>query len=373
LESTVDKPVSVLIVDDSALMRKVLCNIFDPHPDIKIASRAMNGSFALRKLKNLDVDVITLDLEMPQMNGIDFLKERRKRGIDIPVIILSSLAKRGAKITMEALSLGASDFVLKPSTSPMNDISSLGEKLVELVRIYGRNYQRMKSRSPFTISKEELFISPVIEEEREKQIERIIPRREPGIIKLIAIGISTGGPNALRSVFQELEASISSPILVVQHMPPGFTEEFANSLNSICSIEVKEAADGDILRAGRALIAPGDRHIVIEKKPLANIVRLSDAPPHNGHKPSVGILFSSIARTYQNNCLAIIMTGMGKDGASEIGEIYLEGGITIAQSKESCVVFGMPKAAIESGFIHSIVPLGKMAETINYLSKKYAS
>jgi two-component system chemotaxis response regulator CheB len=197
------------------------------------------------------------------------------------------------------------------------------------------------------------------------------PLRQPGPIEVIAIGISTGGPNALREVFAKIDADLPQPILVVQHMPPGFTEEFAKSLDRICPLDVKEAADGDILRTGRILIAPGDKHILVEKRALGVVARLSDAPPENGHRPSADILFGSVARVYGNRGMGVIMTGMGKDGAHELGTIYQEGGLTLGQDEASCVVYGMPKVAFELGHVGQQVGLTDMAATISRLAKQY--
>ncbi len=187
---------------------------------------------------------------------------------------------------------------------------------------------------------------------------------------MIAIGISTGGPNALRDLLSRLDPQIGLPILIVQHMPPGFTAEFARSLDKMCAFEVKEASDGDILRPGRILIAQGDRHLTVERRPLATIARITETPPVNGHRPSADVLFASVAKDFGNRTLAIIMTGMGKDGAQEIGTIYREGGITLAQDEQSSIVYGMPKVAFENGFIHRVVPLPEMAETIERIVRE---
>lgn len=185
------------------------------------------------------------------------------------------------------------------------------------------------------------------------------------------MGISTGGPNALREVFAKIDADLSQPILVVQHMPPGFTEEFAKSLDKICPLDVKEAADGDMLRPGRILIAPGDKHILVEKRQLGVVARLSDAALENGHRPSADVLFESAARIYGNRVMGVIMTGMGRDGARELGSIYREGGITLGQDEASCVVYGMPKVAFELGHVTQQVSLLDMAEVISRLAKQY--
>ena len=198
-----------------------------------------------------------------------------------------------------------------------------------------------------------------------KKIETITPLREPGRIEIIALGISTGGPNALREVFAALSPNIKVPMLVVQHMPAGFTKEFAMSLDSICPLEVKEAQDGDLLKPGRILIAPGNHHIIVEKRSLANIVRVIDTEPRNGHRPSVDVLFESVAATYQNHALGIIMTGMGRDGAEELAEMRKQGARTLGQDKDSSIVYGMPKVAHELGGVQKQVALSDMASEIN--------
>ncbi len=365
-----DAPISVMIVDDSALMRNLVTRIFESAPGFRVAATAMNGAFALKKLAQGLPDVIILDLEMPEMNGIEFLRERQKRGIDVPVIILSSLAEKGARITMEALSLGASDFVLKPGGAASGaDMKDVAEELVDLARVFSRRRRRAAAVAEYAEARrveplEERAAPPV-------QKGRVTPIREPGPIEVVAIGISTGGPNALREMLQYIDAKLPVPILVVQHMPAGFTEEFAESLDRICPLEVREAKDGDVIQPGRVFIAPGHSHLTVAAKPLAKTVRLTASAPVSGHRPSADVLFSSVAGVYGNRSLAVIMTGMGRDGAAEIGSIYREGGITVAQDEASSVVFGMPRAAIEAGVIHHVVPLPRMAETINRLVREH--
>jgi len=377
----VPDPVSVLVVDDSALMRNLICRIVEAAPGLVVADKAMNGIFALQKIPRCDPDVIVLDIEMPEMNGIEFLRERKRLGLDIPVIILSSVAKEGAQVTIEALALGASDFVTKPSGSVSSDIHTVAGELTRLLLVYGSQHQRRKGKTPpryaFEAPERMFEPAPLLEERaqeraasREKR-EQIKPLRQPGPIELIAIGISTGGPNALREVFSKIDSDLPQPILVVQHMPPGFTEEFAKSLDRICPLDVKEAADGDVVRQGRILIAPGDRHIVVEKRALGFVVRLSEDPPENGHRPSADILFGSVARAYGCKVMGVIMTGMGRDGARELGSIFREGGLTLGQDEASSVVYGMPKVAFELGHVSQQVSLGDMAATISRLAKQY--
>jgi two-component system chemotaxis response regulator CheB len=357
--------ISVLIVDDSSLMRKMIRMVFEKTADIHVAATAMNGEFALYKLKSLKPDVIILDIQMPQMNGIEFLREKKRLNDNTPVIILSSIARRGAHETMEALALGATDFLLKPSSENDNDIGLVAAQLIQLVRAYGKKKGYPKQTPAWQSGDRAGALREIPPAAAAAKRNDIMPKRQPGSIEVVAIGISTGGPSALRVVCSRLRASLPVPVLIVQHMPPGFTEEFAYSLDKICPLDVKEAQNGDIIKRGRVLIAPGNKHIEVETKPLARIIRHNESGPVNGHKPSVGVLFSSVAASYKNHSLAIIMTGMGKDGAEEIGSIYREGGITVAQDEDSSVVFGMPKVAIENGYIHKIAPLDRIPDIIN--------
>lgn len=392
--------VSVLIVDDSALMRNLIGKIIEATPELRIADKAMNGRFALQKMARCAPDVIVLDIEMPEMNGIEFLQERKKLGIDIPVIILSSIAKEGAKVTMECLELGASDFVTKPSGSESADLHTVAKQLVEMLTGYGAQYQLKKiagtarklpidilrnyeSRLTDTVERASYEPKPLPESlyrhetasilaPAKQSAKKPIPVRNPGNIEIIAIGISTGGPNALREIFAKLDPQLPQPIVVVQHMPAGFTEEFANSLNRVCPLEVKEAAEGDIVKPGRILIAPGDKHLEVEKRSLATIAHLSSAEPQNGHRPSADVLFASVAKEFQNKALGIIMTGMGRDGAAKLAELYREGSRTIGQDEASSIVYGMPRVAWEMGGVMEQISLSGMAEAINRYGREFA-
>ena len=363
-------PLSVLIVDDSSLMRNAIRRIVESDDELAVADVAVNGLFALQKIPKLRPDVVVLDLEMPEMDGIAFLEERRNRKIDVPVIILSSIAKKGASITMKALSLGAVDFITKTPGAPEDPGRPMGEHLKELIKAYGRDYRRRKGSAP---PEEDAGpaaprrpVSAVVERER-RSWPKITPKASPVRPEVLAIGVSTGGPYALRRIFSDLRSTLPFPILVVQHMPAGFTSEFAASLHRACPLEVKEAADGDVVKPGRVLVAPGDRHLTVEKRRLAAVARLDDGEVVNGHKPSVGVLFDSVAENYGNAAAALIMTGMGKDGAREIGNVFAEGGTTIAQDEASSVVYGMPRVAVEHGYIGSVVGLKELAGAINAL------
>lgn len=370
--------ISVLVVDDSALMRNLIRRMLESDSEISVVGTAMNGVFALRKVESLNPDVIVLDLQMPEMDGIGFLEERQKRGWDIPVVILSAVAKKGAEITIQALSLGASDFITKPSGVSQTENQEIAEQLVGMVKAFGAAYRRKTVRAPETAASDPKpaadhyhtpHSAPVPRRRvRTEDWPMLNPKCGPAPPRIIAIGISTGGPNALRRIFSSLSPNLKVPIVVVQHMPAGFTFEFANSLNKVCPLDVKEAADGDLVKGGRILIAPGDRHVKLEKKPLAAVVRVFEGEKVNGHMPSAGVLFDSVAEQYGNAALAVIMTGMGRDGAREIGRVYAEGGVTLAQDEESSVVFGMPRVAIEHDYVTQVVALDEMAGAINELA-----
>ena len=373
--------ISVLIVDDSALMRNLIGHMVDDTPGLAVADKAMNGRFALDKIPRVNPDIIVLDLEMPEMNGIEFLKERKKRGITIPVVILSSIARRGAEITMEALSLGASDFIQKPSGSVSEDIHLVKDTLVGMLFGYGGSYRKSQGRKVLapseykdkpakTPSSPDLLVHFNLSPTTTAPAKPPTPLRKPANTEIIAIGISTGGPDALRVVFSQLDADLRVPIVVVQHMPPGFTNEFARSLDRICPLDVKEAEDGDDILPGRILIAQGNKHLEVEKKGLhPPVARLSDAPLVSGHRPSADVLFASVAMSYQNHVLGVIMTGMGRDGAQHLGTIYKEGGMTLGQDEASAVVYGMPRVAYELGHVMEQVSLQKMARRICDVAK----
>lgn len=391
--------IEVLVCDDSALMRNLISRIVDETEGMNVCGTAMNGKFALQKIPFLKPDLILLDIEMPEMTGVQFLEERKKRGMDIPVVILSSIATKGAAVTMQCLELGASDFITKPSGSVSSNIASVSSTIIEKIASYGGKYARKNGKNiPLTetfvkqaklreaeaAAKKEGIIdkiaptalsqetfSPVLFTSKRKEPEVIVPLREPGRIEVVAIGISTGGPNALREVFAHLDPKFSRPILVVQHMPAGFTKEFAASLDKICPLSVKEAEDRDEIHPGQIYIAPGNFHIVVEKSTLCNVIRLSSADLRNGHRPSADWLFESVAKIYQNRALGVIMTGMGRDGAVQLAEMRKQGAWTLGQDEESSVVYGMPRVAYELGAVQKQVSLENMANEMNTLVREH--
>ncbi|MBQ1592727.1 MAG: chemotaxis response regulator protein-glutamate methylesterase [Treponema sp.] len=405
--------IQVLICDDSALMRNLISRVVDSTEGMKVCATAMNGRFCLQKIPLTHPDIIILDIEMPEMNGVEFLKERKMQGIDIPVLILSSVATKGAAVTMQCLELGAVDFITKPSGSVSNNIMSVSAALIERIASYGSRYARRKGKSVYptdffvqqtkfkeaqTLAKKEslvnktpaptgtsakapaeaktelpIFSASIWKPAEPKKPAVITPERNPGPIEIVAIGISTGGPNALREMLAKLDPKFSRPILIVQHMPAGFTKEFANSLNRICPLEVKEAEDGDLIHPGMIYVAPGDFHIVVEKSTLCNVIRLSKADMRNGHRPSADVMFESIAKIYQNRALGVIMTGMGRDGAEQLAEMRRQGAWTLGQDEASSVVYGMPKAGWENGAVQKQVALENMAEEINRMVREHAN
>ena len=376
--------VSVLIVDDSALMRNLIGRIVDATPGLSIADKAMNGKFALDKIPRCKPDVIVLDIEMPEMDGLEFLRQRKKLGIDIPVIMLSGHAGQGASITMQCLELGANDFITKPGVSGADGgLSSVAARLSELLFSYGgRHARKMRKDVPeFMPQKQQAgasptassavdFFSPIFGSEK-KAPAVVTPLRSEGRIEVIAIGISTGGPNALRDVFSAIKPNIPQPIVVVQHMPAGFTSEFANSLNSICPLTVQEATDGETLRGAHVYIAPGNFHVCLSHNGCNITAHLSDAPQRNGHRPSADVLFESVAQEFQNRALGVIMTGMGNDGAKELAELRRQGAWTLGQDEASSIVYGMPRVAWEMGGVQKQVPLCKMADEISEMAFTY--
>jgi len=338
------KKVRVLVVDDSALMRKLIPQMLAADEAIDVVGTAMDGSFCLKKIEELKPNVVTLDLEMPGMNGIDTLKEIMRHN-PVPVIVFSSHSTEGATVTMKALGLGAFDFVTKPKDASAH----MRETARELIA-------RVKAAADCKLKPRMMAGAP-------SKPEKVnAPAGAPN--KVVGIGVSTGGPQALEFVLSQLPGDFPGAITVVQHMPDGFTDMFARRLDEVCPLRVKEAQSGDLLLPGRVLICPGSRHMKVKRLPLGDIAVLSDEPRVNGHRPSVDVLLKSVAEEFRGNAVGVLMTGMGDDGAEGLGAIKREGGMTIAQSEESCVVYGMPKAAIERGYAIRVVGLDIMGSTL---------
>ena len=333
--------IRVLVVDDSALMRKLIPAILARDPSIEVVGTAMDGAFALKKIEEQRPDVVTLDLEMPRMDGIETLRTIMRRA-PMPVIVFSTHSKEGAYSTFKALALGAIDFLAKPADAAAGHLDAIAQELIDKIKVAKRAAGR---KIPASI--------PVETQAAEKKPARnaLPPNR------VIAIGISTGGPNALQFMLSQIPADFPATILVVQHMPEGFTEMFARRLDECCALGVAEAKSGDLLLAGRVLICPGNRHMMVRRMPRGDMAVLSDGPPVNGHRPSVDVLFHSVAQEFSLTSVGLLMTGMGEDGAEGLGAIKSAGGMTIAQSEDTCVVGGMPRAAIVKGYATKILPL----------------
>jgi two-component system chemotaxis response regulator CheB len=337
----------VLVVDDSALMRKLIPQVLQNDPMIEVVGTAMDGAIGLRKIEELRPHVVTLDLEMPRMDGIEMLRQitRKHR---VPVIVVSAHSRHGASLTLKALALGAFDFVTKPADAASGRIEQIGAELAIKIKVAAA------SGAPKMV----ITVPP----ERRKAPRPSGEVRWPS--RVVAIGVSTGGPNALQYVFSQLPADFPGCLVVVQHMPEGFTEMFARRLHESSAIEVKEAQSGDLLLAGRALICPGNRHMKVRRMDHGDIAVLVDQPRVNGHRPSVDVLFKSVAQEFGSTAMAVLMTGMGDDGAIGMGAVQAVRGTTIAQSPDTCVVDSMPRAAIGRGFVTRIVSLSGMASIL---------
>jgi two-component system chemotaxis response regulator CheB len=342
----------VLVVDDSALMRKLIPMILERDPDIEVVGTAMDGAFALKKIAELRPDVVTLDLEMPRMDGIETLRTIM-RNVPLPVIVFSTHSKEGAYSTFKALALGAIDFVAKPKDAAAGNLDPVASQLAEKIKVAKR------AGAPKALPKVELEIPAP----RKNRVRSALPPS-----RIIAIGISTGGPNALQYVLSQIPGDFPATFVIVQHMPEGFTDMFARRLDECCALDVQEAKSGDLLIAGRVLICPGNRHMLVRRMPRGEMAVLSDGPTINGHRPSVDVLFHSVAQEFALTAVGVLMTGMGDDGAEGLGAIKAAGGMTIAQSEETCVVGGMPRTAITKGYANKIVPLDRMAA---YLISQY--
>jgi two-component system chemotaxis response regulator CheB len=340
------KRVRVLVVDDSALMRKLIPQMLEADPAIEVVGTAMDGTFCLKKIEEFRPNVVTLDLQMPGMNGIDTLKEIMRRN-PLPVIVVSSHSTEGASVTFKALGLGAFDFVTKP-----RDSAHMSETAAELIA-------KIKASADCKVVRPGSLLGVPARPEK-----ILIGKSTPRPTKIIAIGISTGGPQALEFLLAQLPPDFPGTIVVVQHMPEGFTDMFARRLDELSALRVKEAQSGDALQAGRVLVCPGSRHIKVKHLTMGDVVVLNDEGRVNGHRPSADVLFHSVAEEFGAQGVAVLMTGMGDDGAEGLGAVKRAGGLTIAQNEESCVVFGMPKAAIERGYATRVVALDSLSATL---------
>jgi two-component system chemotaxis response regulator CheB len=347
--------IKVMLVDDSAVVRQVLQNVLSRDSSINVIGAAADPLFAMNRMANQWPDVIVLDIEMPRMDGITFLKKIMAEH-PTPVVICSTLTEKGAEVTMQALAAGAVSVVTKPKIGLKSFLEDAASDIIHAV----------KAAAQARIAN--LRTTPSVPVQPKHSADVILPHTSTNTIKLttdkvVAIGTSTGGTQALETVLTKLPR-VAPGMVIVQHMPEQFTRLFAERLNTLCQIEVREAADGDRVIAGRALIAPGGRHLLLTRSGAQYHVQVKDGPLVNRHRPSVDVLFRSVAKYAGKNAMGIIMTGMGNDGAAGLAEMHDAGAYTIAQDEASCVVFGMPKEAIKKEAADQVVPLDRIANFI---------
>ena len=342
------KRIRVLVVDDSALVRELLTAGLAKDPELEVVGSAANPFIARDKIVELRPDVLTLDVEMPRMDGVDFLR-RLMPQYPIPVIMVSALTQKGAQITLEALEAGAIDFVTKPSTDVARGLNQMLADLRQKIKMAAQvDLSAWKHRAVKREKTGPVVVRTALSESTDK---------------VIAIGASTGGTEAIRRVISAFPANMPG-IVIVQHMPPGFTKHFSDNLNEICEMDVQEAQTGDRVMPGRVLIAPGGKHMTVRRSGGIYLVDCQEGENVNGHCPSVDVLFHSVARYVAGNAVGVILTGMGGDGAEGLLAMRQAGAKTIAQDETSCVVFGMPKVAIERGAVERIGPLDSIPQMI---------
>jgi two-component system chemotaxis response regulator CheB len=338
----------VLIVDDSALMRQILQQVLQSDPGIEVVGSASDPFIARDKIKALNPDVLTLDVEMPRMDGLTFLGKLMK-GHPMPVVMVSTLTERGCDTTLRALSLGAVDFITKPKLDVKTGTLDLADEIISKVKA-AASARVMVPRTG------------TAQPPQEPQTASYLPQIR-ATHKIVAIGASTGGTEALKDLLEFLPADFPG-IVIVQHMPEKFTAQFAKRLDSICKISVKEAEDGDRVLPGHALLAPGGKHMVLVRRGAEYSVKITTTEPVNRHRPSVDVLFDSVAEQAGSNAVGVILTGMGNDGARGMLAMKNAGAFNLAQDEASCVVFGMPREAIAMGGAHEVHPLNKIAPAI---------
>ncbi|BCB03375.1 protein-glutamate methylesterase/protein-glutamine glutaminase [Bacillus sp. KH172YL63] len=352
----------VLVVDDSAFMRKLISDFLSASEHLEVIGIARNGEDAISKIKKFHPDVVTLDVEMPKMNGIEALK-RIMAECPVPVVMLSSTTKEGAEETVTAMELGAVDFIAKPSGTISLDLHKVQDEIVNKVVAASKvNISKMIPVQQKKSKKIE-YSNDVMDKLPPKATDRQWKKNSP---KLILIGTSTGGPRALQQVLTELPADLEAPVVVVQHMPPGFTKSLANRLDGQSAIRIKEAENDEILQKGTAYIAPGGFHTKLADRGTHLSFEVSkEEPPRNGHRPSVDTLFDSASTINRYSKIAVVMTGMGSDGSEGLIRLKERGDVkAIAEAKETCIVFGMPKSAIATNLVDSVENIEDISQSI---------
>jgi len=363
--------IRVMVIDDSALVRRIASDILSADPEITVVATAAQAEFALLKLEKEKPDVITLDLEMPGMGGLEAIR-RIMATRPTPIVVLSAHARKGAELTLQALDLGAVDFALKPSASLSGGLTAIATELVEKVKDASRIVFPPPAAPPAAgpaafgpaISGTSAPVAPHTLKAPARPIRPRLEYAGETECELVAIGTSTGGPVALKTVLSMLPGSLPVGLVVVQHMPPVFTKAFADRLNDSCEISVKEAENGDAIIPGRVLLAPGNWHMTVSKFGTEPHVALDQSENVNGHRPSVDVLMHSVALEYGSRAVGVIMTGMGRDGAEGLRELHRRGGHVIAQDRESSVIYGMNREVVQNGSADEVVPVDRIADRI---------
>ncbi|MFW5997894.1 MAG: protein-glutamate methylesterase/protein-glutamine glutaminase [Desulfovermiculus sp.] len=356
----------VLVVDDTIFYRKVLKDILSSIPDVEVVGTANNGKVALSRIKAFKPDLLTLDVEMPEMNGLEVLQEIQRQGYDVECLMVSSLTQTGSNITVQALSMGALDFIAKPDSGSNQENTALLKKAIEpKMRAFHRRRELknlLKGKTPpsgATVSQKDV-----------QDFQTVISRSKAASARTeksraVALGVSTGGPNALSKVIPQLPATLNVPVFLVQHMPKTFTASLAQVLDKNSALQVKEAQNGEAVRPNVVYIAPGGQQMKIASGAQGQIiVRVTDDPPENNCKPSVDYLFRSVAREYGSKATAVILTGMGSDGKQGVKVMKSAGAMSIAQNAATCVVYGMPKAIVDAGLADIVAPLEDISKEI---------
>ena len=370
--------ISVLVVDDSVVVRRLIVDALSDAPGIHVVGTAANGLLAQARIDQLKPDAVTMDIEMPQMNGIEAVRELRKRHPRLPVIMFSTLSASGASATLEALAAGATDYVTKPSNvgSIAESVAAVREQLVPKIHaLAGRGAaapaRPVSNRPPVTPAPARLTAPPArltapptrltAPPARPVTAGPVGRRRPGGRVDIIAVGCSTGGPDALTSVLMGLPSDLPVPVVVTQHMPPVFTRMFAERLDRSTPLTVVEAGDGMELAAGTVYIAPGDKHLVLQRRGAVPVTQLSGAPPENSCRPAVDVMFRSVAQLYGGSTFAVVLTGMGHDGRGGAKVLRDAGAEILAQDEASSVVWGMPGAVVQAGLADEVLPLDRIA------------
>jgi two-component system chemotaxis response regulator CheB len=348
--------IRVLVVDDAVVIRRILSDVLDDDPDIEVAGTAANGRIALAKLTQVNPDIITLDVEMPEMDGLTTLRTLRATGHKQPVIMFSTLTEKAATTTLDALAAGASDYVTKPANvgSVVEAKQRVREQLIPKIKALSTGIvlpHAPPPRQPLPVGLTAGALRPR-------------PAGTGALIDCVAIGVSTGGPNALTTLFRQLPGDLAVPIVMVQHMPPVFTRQLAERLSAVSAIRVTEGEPGMQLRAGHAVLAPGDYHMEVVRHGPEVRIKLHQGPPENSCRPAADVLFRSVATTYGGHSLAVVLTGMGYDGLRGVQHMRERGSSVIAQDRATSVVWGMPGAVAEAGLADSIVPLDQISTEV---------